>query len=161
MTRATPHRLHATAVIVGEYGVLIRGASGAGKSRVALALIAEAEGHGGFARLIGDDRIELAVANGRALVRPHAAIAGMIEERGVGLLALPHEPVGMLSGVIDIVETSAITAIESRYPEEAATFVEIAGVRLPRLVLLSPAGPDECARRILAFLHRVGSPINL
>ena len=48
--------IHATVVLVGEAGVLIRGASGSGKSALALALMSEAGRRGLFARLVGDDR---------------------------------------------------------------------------------------------------------
>src|SRR5579885_12565 len=44
--------LHATAAVVGEAGVLIRGPSGSGKSSLAFALIAAAKASGLFARLI-------------------------------------------------------------------------------------------------------------
>lgn len=49
--------VHGTAAVVGEAGVLIRGASGAGKSSLALALVDAAAARGLFARLVGDDRI--------------------------------------------------------------------------------------------------------
>ena len=52
--------VHASAVLVGARAVLIRGSSGAGKSRLALELI-EAARNGAmlFAKLVGDDRIHL------------------------------------------------------------------------------------------------------
>ena len=49
--------MHATAVIYGDYGVLILGPSGSGKSALALALLARARSAGLFAALIGDDRV--------------------------------------------------------------------------------------------------------
>ena len=49
--------LHATAVVVGESGVLLRGPSGAGKSSLALALIWAARERAGFAALVADDRV--------------------------------------------------------------------------------------------------------
>ena len=48
--------LHATALVVGESGVLLRGPSGAGKSSLALALIWAARERAVFAALIADDR---------------------------------------------------------------------------------------------------------
>ncbi len=52
--------IHASAVLVGARAVLIRGAAGAGKSRLAFALI-EAGRCGAlpFARLVGDDRVHI------------------------------------------------------------------------------------------------------
>ena len=70
MTTAPPLRLHASAVVIGEAGILIRGPSGAGKSSLALALIGLARQQGRFARLIADDRTEIAVRAGRLLAAP-------------------------------------------------------------------------------------------
>ena len=80
--------VHASAVLVGARAVLIRGPSGAGKSRLALDLIAAAAaGRLRFARLVGDDRVHLEKSGGRLLVRPAAALAGLIELRGTGIRA--------------------------------------------------------------------------
>jgi hypothetical protein len=57
--------IHASAVLVGHRGILIRGPSGSGKSRLALALLQSAGA--GFARLVGDDRIHLEAVHGRLL----------------------------------------------------------------------------------------------
>ena len=61
--------VHASAVLAGARAVLIRGAPGAGKSRLALALIQAAQtGLLPFARLVGDDRVHLEAHHGRLLV---------------------------------------------------------------------------------------------
>ncbi len=65
-------------------GVLLLGKSGAGKSDVALRLIALG------ARLVSDDRTDLIVDRGRLFGRVPATIKGLIEVRGVGIVALPH-----------------------------------------------------------------------
>jgi hypothetical protein len=129
--------VHASAVLVGSRGVLIRGPAGAGKSRLALALIGAAEaGLIRFARLIGDDRVQLSASNGRLLARPAAELAGLIEVRGVGICALPHEPVAVLGWVIDL------AADESpRLPVGAATEAVIAGIALPRLAVAAGVEP--------------------
>lgn len=61
--------VHASAVLVGERGVLIRGVSGAGKSLMALALVGRVRREGGFAALIADDRVWLDVASDRLIAR--------------------------------------------------------------------------------------------
>ena len=74
--------VHATAVLVGADGVLIRGASGAGKSALALALIERG------ARLVADDRAACSPpATAASSRRAPAAIAGRIELRGRGVIA--------------------------------------------------------------------------
>ena len=77
--------LHASAVALGGRAVLLRGASGAGKSDLTLRLIDEG------AQLVADDQVELtADANGRMLIAAAPeAIAGMLEVRGIGILRLP------------------------------------------------------------------------
>ena len=88
-----PRTVHiaGVAVVLGEKGVLIRGASGTGKSSLALALVEAWSLRGDFARLVGDDRICARVCGGRALVSPHPAIAGLAEWRGLGLIAQKFE----------------------------------------------------------------------
>ena len=95
--------IHASAVAIGEAGVLIRGASGSGKSRLALALIAGARAAGVFARLIGDDRIRLERGNGRLIARGHPLILGQIEQRGAGILRTPFIAAAVVRLVVDIV----------------------------------------------------------
>ncbi|MEN9411252.1 MAG: hypothetical protein RL216_3226 [Pseudomonadota bacterium] len=73
--------LHATCVAVDGRGVLMTGPSGAGKSSLALALMA----HG--ARLVADDRVTLSLREGALWATCPPAIRGMIEARGIGLLA--------------------------------------------------------------------------
>ncbi len=75
--------LHATAVAVAGRAALIRGAPGAGKSGLALQLIAM----GGA--LISDDSTLIWRDSGRLLVDAPDAIRGRIEARGVGILNAP------------------------------------------------------------------------
>ena len=144
---AKPAAIHATVVAIGEQGVLICGVSGAGKSRLALALLAEAARRGQFARLVGDDRVLVGVTNGRVLARPHPVIAGLIEERGAGLRECVHEPAARIVCVVSPGVDDA-----PRSPEPADMTRDIAGVSLPRLALRADVGPDEGARRVLSFL---------
>jgi HPr kinase/phosphorylase len=126
--------VHASAVLAGPRAILIRGPAGAGKSRLALALIQAAEcGLITFARLVGDDRIELAATHGRLLARPPQALAGLIEVRGLGIRRLDYEPVAVVGLVVDL----AIPEAE-RLPGLAGQEVAVAGIILPRLTI----GPD-------------------
>ncbi|CAA9405433.1 MAG: HPr kinase/phosphorylase [uncultured Rubellimicrobium sp.] len=76
----TPLVLHATCVAWEGRAVLIRGASGAGKSALGLELMAWGCG------LVADDRTELWAREGRLMARCPVAIRGLIEARGVGIL---------------------------------------------------------------------------
>ncbi len=123
--------VHASAVLVGARAVLIRGPSGAGKSRLALELMAAARANVLlFARLVADDRVHLETAGGRLLVRPAAALAGLIEVRGVGLLRLVHEPSAVVGLVVDLAAADA-----KRLPQADHQQTVIAGITLPRLAV--------------------------
>lgn len=136
--------VHATAVAVGEAGMLILGASGSGKSRLAMALIAMGRQGGRFTRLVGDDRVRLRFLHGRVVAGPHPAIAGRIEERGVGILETCWEAGAVIRCVV-----SLGAAPPDRMPEPAT--VPLGPLTLPCLALQS--GPaDELARRTLRFL---------
>jgi len=146
---------HATAVIVGEAGVLIRGASGAGKSALALALLA-AGTPARLVSLIGDDRVQLSVVNGRLVARAHPAIAGCIEQRGEGILRLGYEPAAVIRMTADIYPLAAGRDIPPRTPSDDELTVEIAGLMLPRLALPKELSSEESARRVISFLCRLG-----
>ncbi|WP_299859186.1 aldolase [uncultured Roseobacter sp.] len=76
--------LHASCVAYAGRGVLILGASGAGKSALALQLMAYG------AVLIADDRTEVTTSGGVVHAAAPPALAGLIEARGVGLLNANH-----------------------------------------------------------------------
>jgi HPr kinase/phosphorylase len=129
--------VHASAVLVGPRAVLIRGPAGAGKSRLAWGLIQAAEcGRITFARLVGDDRIELAAVHGRLLARAAPALAGLIEVRGLGIRRLDHEPVAVVGLVVDLAMPEA-----QRLPGAADREIVVAGIKLPRLAIAPGADP--------------------
>ena len=136
--------VHASAVLAGMRAVLIRGRSGAGKSRLALALIEAARaGTLPFARLVGDDRVHLSSAGGRLLVRPAAALAGLIEVRGVGIVRMPYEPCAVVGLVVDL------GAGAERLPSAEQRRANIQGITLPRLAV---AAAEDALPALLAFL---------
>ncbi len=138
--------LHASAVLVGTRAVLIRGPSASGKSRLALELV-EAEGVGAvlFARLVADDRVHLEAAGGRLLARPAAALAGLIEVRGVGLLRVAQEPSAVVGFVVDLAAADA-----ARLPEPDKRKADIDGILLPRLAVAPGAAALPL---VLAFIN--------
>lgn len=137
--------IHASAVLVGARAVLIRGASGAGKSRLALGLLQAADnGLLPFVRLVADDRAHVEAVHGRLMVRPAPVLAGLIEVRGLGIRRLPHEPVAVVGAVIDLTDSPT-----DRLPDPAATRVEVEGISLPRLAV---AGAPDPLPVVLAYL---------
>jgi hypothetical protein len=75
--------IHASCVAIGNAGVLLLGRSGAGKSDLALRLIDEG------AALVADDRVLLSVKKGVLQARAPDSIRGLIEIRGLGIVAMP------------------------------------------------------------------------
>lgn len=122
--------IHANAVLVGEAGILIRGASGAGKSALARQLVAQANARGLFARHVADDRVRLEARAGRLVARPAPAIAGKQEVRGLGIVATPHEGAARIALVVDLVEGEP-----PRMPAADEQAVDLHGVRVPRLAV--------------------------
>jgi HPr kinase/phosphorylase len=123
--------IHASAVLVGRRAALIQGPSGSGKSHLALALL-QAAGCGAlpFARLVADDRAHVEAHHGRLLVRPAAALAGLIEVRGLGIRRMLHEPLAVVGVVIELAARNA-----ERLPNNTGTSVTIEGITLPRLAV--------------------------
>lgn len=127
--------IHGSAVLAGARAVLIRGPGGAGKSRLAWALI-EAAGAGllRFARLIGDDRLHLEAAHGRLLVRPPATLEGRIEIRGLGIRRVAFEPVAVVGLVVDLAAADG-----GRLPTDTET--ALAGTAVRRLPVAAGVDP--------------------
>lgn len=137
MSGAAPETLHASAVAVGGRGVLITGASGSGKSALALDLISRG------AVLVADDGVSVrALPEGGGLwMSAPAAIAGQIEARGIGILRLPATE-ARAAAVVTLDDTET-----ARLPE--ARDIVIAGVTLPLFAKVeSPAFPAM----LLAYL---------
>lgn len=76
----TPVLMHASCVAVSGRAVLITGPSGSGKSALALTLLAYGAG------LVADDQTEVFLDGNHVMARCPAALTGLIEARGLGLL---------------------------------------------------------------------------
>jgi serine kinase of HPr protein (carbohydrate metabolism regulator) len=128
--------IHASAVLLGPRAILIRGPAGSGKSHLVLqALVAAQSGLFEFARLVADDRVELAGVYGRLVARPAAELAGLLEVRGLGIQRLAYEPMAVVGYVCDLADPRA-----QRMPDRLDATATVEGVTLPRLFL--PAGVD-------------------
>lgn len=132
--------IHATVVAVrggGRWrGVLVRGASGAGKSDLALRLI----GRGW--RLVADDYAHVWRSQTRLYAAAPETIAGRIEIRGLGVLTTPHRTLASVDLIVDATERP------ERMPE--ALDVTLCGVAVPGLgvSLLHPSSVDLVAAAV-------------
>ncbi len=126
-----------TCVALKGRAILIDGASGSGKSSLALALIDRG------AVLVGDDGVSLRAEGGVLLASPAPATRGLIEVRGVGLVpmdAAQDMPVALLI---------RLTRNAARYIETAPREA-VLGVQIP-LVELYPDSPVLALRTAMAL----------
>ena len=127
--------LHATTIAIEGRAVLLRGASGAGKSDLGLRLIDAG------ARLVADDQSELLRRGDSLIVRAPATIAGLIEVRGIGIVrldTLAEAPVALL---VDLVPAETLERLPAWRNET------ILGLDLPRWPRSKPRRRPNCASR--------------
>ena len=98
------HIHHASCVSILDKGLLITGASGAGKSSLAFELMAFG------ADLVADDRTVLTPVKQTLMAAPHPEIAGLIEARGLGVLQAHNRAHVEIHAILDldVVETERI-----------------------------------------------------
>jgi HPr kinase/phosphorylase len=150
---AASQTIHASAVVIGEIGVVIRGPSGCGKSNLAIGLILAAQRMRRFASLVGDDRIDLDTRGDRLIARGHRLILGLVEKRGQGIVKVPHEAAVVVRLVVDIVAPQEAV----RFPDPDRNHVLLGGVQLPVLAVLQGASSYDCGLSVLAYLERTGA----
>jgi serine kinase of HPr protein (carbohydrate metabolism regulator) len=139
-----PPTVHASALLLGETGILVRGASGSGKSSILLALL----GGNLPARLVADDRVALSAVGGRLLAAPPAELAGLLEVRGQGIIRRPFVSPVVVGLVVDLLPSADCP----RMPEAGDAAI-IAGVAVRRLKL--PVGAPDAAIRIVSAVSRL------
>jgi HPr kinase/phosphorylase len=129
--------VHASAVKVGERAVLIRGASGAGKSRLAFDLIlAGRAGQLPPTILVGDDRVRLNTVGTELLVRAVPELAGLIEIFGLGIRRCDFVNEAIVALVVDLAAKDA-----ARLPPPEALQISLSGVLLPRIAVAAGHDP--------------------
>ena len=145
-----PLLVHASAVAIatpiGPRAVLLRGASGSGKSDLALRLIDAG------ARLIADDQSELRRQGETIVVRAPPAIAGLLEVRGVGILRVDTLAEAPLALIADLTAPELI----ERLPPQAAE--RVLGVDLPRIAV-APFEASAAAKVSLALRAFAGDGV--
>jgi len=141
-----PGTVHASAVAVGAHGVLIRGASGSGKSSLVLGLI---DRDPATTRLVADDRVMLAPDRGRLVAAAPPALAGRLEVRGQGIVAIAHVSPFPVALVVDLLPPAECP----RMPEPAEMEAVVMGIVMPRLML--PVGIVDASARVRFALARL------
>jgi HPr kinase/phosphorylase len=108
--------LHATTVAVEGRGLLILGPSGSGKSALALMMMALGS------VLVADDRTHVSREGGVLVASGPERLRGMIEARGVGLLAAEQARRATLALAVDLGQTET----ERLPPERTIGLLDLA-----------------------------------
>lgn len=137
--------IHGTCVLVSGIGVLLRGGSGSGKSDLALRLI------DGGARLIADDRVELRMEHGRLMAAAPEALAGLLEVRGVGILAVSSAGEAEVGLAVDLVPGDRV----ERLPDPDT--LRLLDAAVPRLALAAFDASTPAKLRLAAAAARTGA----
>lgn len=128
--------MHGTCVDLKGSGILIVGRSGAGKSSLAVGLLALG------ASLVADDQCELVSKNDGIRISKPAALPNSIEMRGVGLVSVPMSIQTNLDWVVNLDEVET-----ERMPNRK--FTNITGYRVP---IIFGKNMDDLASRIYVLV---------
>lgn len=129
--------LHASCAALNNTAVLIRGASGSGKSSLTLELLARG------AQLVSDDRTCLIRRERRVIAYAPDPLLGLIEARGVGILRADSAGPSPVALVVDLDQTAT-----ERLPVPQSC--DLLGQQLP---LLSNANEPHFASAVLQYLR--------
>ncbi|MFO1088838.1 MAG: HPr kinase/phosphatase C-terminal domain-containing protein [Hyphomicrobiales bacterium] len=136
--------LHATCVEAGGAAIVLTGASGAGKSDLALRLL-HAEGPRKF-RLVADDSLPLERRNNQLVALAPRRHAGLIEVRGLGLVRVPFTAEALVKLVVSLRPWASI----ERYPGDTLRRTNILGLSVPTTDI-DPQSASAVARVMLAL----------
>ena len=123
--------MHGTGVAIEGTGVLLRGASGSGKSNLAVRLIDQG------AILVSDDQIVLQRRGKGVFMSAPVALAGKLEVRGIGIVQMPDAGATLLRMVVDLVPSGDV----DRLPERRTTAILGTDIPCLRLDAGEPAAP--------------------
>jgi HPr kinase/phosphorylase len=150
----TAVNIHASCVLLGEAGnafgapsdagILILGESGSGKSDLTLRLIE----HG--AMLVADDRTDLFVEHGALMARATAALTGLIEARGVGIVALPFAAQARIALAVELIESGKVSRLPQREFYMTPPQLALPDSAQPPLIRLSALEASATAKIALA-----------
>jgi HPr kinase/phosphorylase len=122
-------QVHGSCAARDGAGVLLMGPPGSGKSDLVLRLLSR-----GF-DLVADDRVDIT----DGIASAPAALAGMLEVRGLGLMHLPHRPTAAIALVVALGATPPRLPLPTRHPTLALPQVGIdaAAASAPERVALA------------------------
>lgn len=129
-------RVHGTCVhLPGLGAALLLGPPGAGKSGLALRMIGEG------ALLVADDQVLLLAADQHWIARPPPALAGRMEVRGLGVIAVPSIAADRLVLAVSLVPPAERLGARATWRPPGAGPADPA---VP-LLAIAPQGPEGAA----------------
>ncbi len=140
--------VHGTCVALGRHAALLRGASGSGKSDLALRFLALPAQGTDRPALVADDQVFVAHGEtGALLASSPETISGRIEIRGIGIVEIASTTDAELVLVCDLVSLNDVP----RMPPEPLERTMIAGVLVPKLKLypFEPSAPLKLRMALL------------
>ena len=143
MTAPPRVNIHGTGLVLGGYGLILRGPSGSGKSLLALELLEHWALREEAAQLVADDRLDIEGGPDGLVMHAPSTIAGLIELRGRGIVTRPFVAAAAIHLVVDLVEDL------ERMPEPAQFRTELMGVVLPRCPVPRRGMADSTHQRLL------------
>lgn len=141
---------HGTAIALGHCAVLIRGPAGSGKSDLALRCIGLAPTAliPSQATLVADDQVQITRTGETLKAEAPATISGMLEVRGLGILAVPSLASANLTLVADLTTPEKI----ARFPDPKPQ-ADLLGLSFP-LLLLAPFEASAPLKLLLALAQK-------
>jgi HPr kinase/phosphorylase len=153
MTETTT-QIHATAIALDDRrAALLFGPSGVGKSDLALRCILQGawiDGRHHLATLVADDQVIIERTFDGLRAWPPEAIAGRIEVRGLGIVAMPHISSAAVTLAVELVDAPEI----ERLPDSAAT-AHILDWEIP-ILRVAPFEASGHLKVLLALLTGLG-----
>jgi HPr kinase/phosphorylase len=130
-------RLHGSCVSRDGDALLVVGPPGCGKSDLVLRLLAR-----GF-ELVADDQVD--IING--IATSPAALAGLLEVRGLGIVRLPYRTRAPLALVIDLTGHADRMPLPEQHPDLGLPIVHIDAT--------APSAPEKVALALDCALGRI------
>lgn len=150
-----PVRVHATTIAIADRAAIIRGASGAGKSDLALRCLMMAPNSlvAQPVQLVADDYTELFFRDNALFARAPEQISRLLEVRGLGIVDMETTCEAEVALVVDLVDTDEL----SRLPDPSSKVLLVEGISVPAL-RLSTSEPSAPAKLLLAldYIRRHG-----
>lgn len=135
----TTERLYGTCIALNGKAAILRGASGSGKSDLALRFIhthihnapKNQKNSSPRRELVADDQILVSRENKTLIARAPEALAGLIEIRGIGITQVPFTRQADIRLFIDLVTQDEVP----RLPESSLPGITLLGIKRPLMKL--------------------------